>query len=1048
MEDKIGKYNLEQEINDSFLSSVYIVTNGNDLDLKYILKKLKTKNLKNEDKNTAIELFNREKEALTQLNHPNIIKYVDSFEEDNQYCLITEYDSDLQTLDKLIDNFSETQKFEIILKILKGFIACHNKKVIHRDIKPSNILISQDGSKVKIIDFGISKIKDSITYKSTMTLRDFKSSPFASPEQKKMQMISEESDIYSLGILIHYVFTNKFLDTKALSTKDEIRNSSLLEQLKPIVTKATNFVREDRYSAVDVLYDAMQKAILKIEEQDQTLKLIYASYIPENLYNLEKIQGINNTYVEKFILDSLKDSKVIFMGNNQMPCLIGDDIKYRIKFLDNNEIVITNVWNLDNISHKHRGSVIGSKIEIFPQNWKYAHRNDSMYIEYLKEKLDNQYKQDQMKNSGKGSMSELLSVWDDYLTRKKYESYLKSNLGRYVEMTYNENSNFLDFKLDKRYDFEPKDKVQLISKNDKQQIVGEFYKYLENDKIRLIASKNFNKDNFHKKGQIGINNYMATRLTNRYSDAMRQLLERTSTNTFLFDILNNPTMANNDGQKFLIEKKYNRKILDSTMITIQEALSAEDIYLVQGPPGTGKTTLISEMISQIYKKHPNKRVLFVSPSHVAVDHALKDIRKNLRKVNADSENLIVRLGKEENISNGSEALQIDRHALKWSENVKKESLVQFEKELKSMSKYSEKEIEDIIDYLGDDTNKDREYVDELIKDDYSSEKKITSILKDWYIDLSQSEQFEQKIIENSFLVCSTCSGIASYDMFNNIEFEWVIIDEAARSTVPELLIPLVRGKKAILVGDHKQLPPIVNLDNSENVSKQVQKSLEESLFKNLYNGLNGKLKTTLDIQFRMNPVISKMINNLYYQNITIQDYFCNNEYLLSSLMKPVTWIDTGNSTDKYETKEDKSFKNYEEVNRIKIILEKIDAFLTENKRKMTVGIISGYEAQKNLLIDTLDINFQYLNIEIDNVDAFQGSEKDIIIYSVVRSNKSSNIGFLKDERRLNVSLSRAKEQLIIVGDSEVANYYPLENNPFTRLLKYIVDDPVNCKFEI
>ena len=123
---------------------------------------------------------------------------------------------------------------------------------------------------------------------------------------------------------------------------------------------------------------------------------------------------------------------------------------------------------------------------------------------------------------------------------------------------------------------------------------------------------------------------------------------------------------------------------------------------------------------------------------------------------------------------------------------------------------------------------------------------MVEILKDWYIDLAETDQFDNEIIKNAFLICSTCSGISSYDIFNSIGFDWVIIDEAARATVPELLIPLVRARKAVLVGDHKQLPPIVGVDNSEKIDREMKSSLEESLFKDLYKSLDGNLKTTLD----------------------------------------------------------------------------------------------------------------------------------------------------------------------------------------------------------
>ncbi|MDZ5757101.1 AAA domain-containing protein [Carnobacterium maltaromaticum] len=1049
MENEIGKYQIKEVIHEGQLSTVLVVEEKQNSIKKYALKKLKIDGLNDEDKKFILEIFRREKEALSQLNHPNVIKYVDSFEDENNYYLVTEYDENLVSLDKLDNSLSEKKKFEIILELLDGFSACHEKKIIHRDIKPSNILISNEGSEIKIIDFGISKIKDSITFKTTTTLRDFMSQPFASPEQKKKFHISEESDIYSLGLLIHYIFTKKILNTETLSTNEEIKNSTLPSLLKPIIIKATSTAREDRYSSVDVLINEIKNTMLKIDEQKRTLNLTYSNHVISDLYNLEKIQGTSEIFAKQYILDSLKEYKNIYMGNNEVVYIVGEDVKYRAKILNDGQIIITKVWNLDNLSQRSKGAIIGAKVEVYSQRWNYEYKNERIYLDYLREKIELQYKKDQAKKLSKDSMSKLLSVWDDYLKVKKQKAYLRTNLGRYIEYQFNENLNFLEFKLDGKYDFEEEDKIQLVSKNGKKLIVGEFYQYLDEDKIKVIASKNFNEENFNDKGSIGVNNYMASKLTIRYSEAMRQLLDRTSVNTFLLDILNNPTTASKSKDQFKITKKYNEKILDNTIEVIESALTANDLYLIQGPPGTGKTTLISEMIAQIYEKYPYKRVLFVSPSHVAVDHAMKSIRKNIKKVNKNADNFIVRLGKEEKISKDNEILQVDQHTIKWAKKVKRDSLRQLESYLSSLNKYSDKKIYEVKKYLNNDLDKDRRVIESLIVDEHSEERKLITILKDWYIDLSQVEQFEQKIIENSFLVCSTCSGISSYDLFDFANFDWVIIDEAARATVPELLIPLVRARKAILVGDHQQLPPIVNIDGSESVDKGTQQSLEDSLFKYLYKSLNQNLKTTLDIQFRMNPAIANMINHLYYREINITNYFEDKDYLLSQLMKPITWIDTNNSNNKYQTKENNSYKNYEEVNQIEIILDKINNFLEKKKRKMAVGVISGYEAQKNLLVEKLSSKvWNYLDIEINNVDAFQGSEKDIIIYSVVRSNKKSDLGFLKDERRLNVSLSRAKEQLIIVGDSDVSGYYPHEANPFTRLINYIAKNPVECRIEV
>ncbi|EBF5140784.1 serine/threonine protein kinase, partial [Listeria monocytogenes] len=149
------------------------------------------------------------------------------------------------------------------------------------------------------------------------------------------------------------------------------------------------------------------------------------------------------------------------------------------------------------------------------------------------------------------------------------------------------------------------------------------------------------------------------------------------------------------------------------------------------------------------------------------------------------------------------------------------------------------------------------------------------------------------------------------------------------------------------------------------------------------------------------------------------------EYILEDEYKPISWIDTNTSPDHNEISEGTSYKNYQEATKTIQFLDELNDSLSEHKRKKTVGIISGYEAQRILLDSEVNKHkWNYLDIVINNVDAFQGSEKDIIIYSIVRSNQDRDLGYLKDERRLNVSLSRAKEMLVIVGNTKVAEYTP------------------------
>mgnify|MGYP003479475638 FL=1 len=156
MNTEVGKYIVFNTISENQFSSVLVGRDRNNEDREFILKKMRTSGLTEEEKKISAELFTRERNALSQLNHSNIVKYIDSFEWENNLYLVTEYNPKFQPLDKICSSFSDEMKFEIILNILSGVSACHEKKIIHRDLKPSNILVSDDGLGVRIIDFGIS----------------------------------------------------------------------------------------------------------------------------------------------------------------------------------------------------------------------------------------------------------------------------------------------------------------------------------------------------------------------------------------------------------------------------------------------------------------------------------------------------------------------------------------------------------------------------------------------------------------------------------------------------------------------------------------------------------------------------------------------------------------------------------------------------------------------------------------------------------------------------------------------------------------------------
>lgn len=322
------------------------------------------------------------------------------------------------------------------------------------------------------------------------------------------------------------------------------------------------------------------------------------------------------------------------------------------------------------------------------------------------------------------------------------------------------------------------------------------------------------------------------------------------------------------------------------------------------------------------------------------------------------------------------------------------------------------------------------------------------------------------------------SAYLSTPLIGNKLFDVVIVDEAGASTVPQTLLALTLGKKFILVGDHYQLPPILQVtpDNSEIPLESIN-DMKISLFEGLFNRWPN-FTTILDTQYRMDEKIAELSNILVYNNVgklkTGTDTSFNylpkknqfpinpSELSLESqdelkkvLCKeyPLIWLNV-DGRHEWDTVQKsscgpRSAYNIEEVN----VVEGIYRFMKEalpDLKNENVGIITPYRKQVEKLNKLL--GDEILNgLEISTVDSFQGKEKDIIIFSTVyapkglQKRKKDAPNVFKDKRRFNVAFTRAKYKLIIVGDVELVRR---DVQYFLEAFKYIRDaygDPNNSK---
>ena len=432
-----------------------------------------------------------------------------------------------------------------------------------------------------------------------------------------------------------------------------------------------------------------------------------------------------------------------------------------------------------------------------------------------------------------------------------------------------------------------------------------------------------------------------------------------------------------------------------------KAASLENSILsIQGPPGTGKTSVIVEIIQQEIRRNKKSNILISSQSNLAVDNILEKIVE-LKSIS------VVRLGREENCTD-----KIKPHLKE-----RKISRLKFKANTKRY-------IFNILSFL-------------ITVPFFILSRKIKPkkrpILGDFRL-LKESVQ----------VVAATCIGcndnfIQYLTKKNQLPFDLLIIDEAGKCTPMESLVPLQYSRKAIFVGDHKQLPPIVTNEvrsawlKNNNAHRKTRCPGEISLFEILMNSLPKENKVILNKQFRMHPQIGDFISKVFYQNENLTNGVSKEERSLPIKGYPESI--SFHSTSKFKTKSrecfDTNLLSYFSPAEISLCMEqlKIIDISTDKRNPPTIGIVSLYKAQVDRLTHEIQmVKFQNLpkikQTDIATLDSFQGREKDIIILSLARSPQAIDnfdaklYKFFLDVRRLNVALSRARKRLFIIGDLE------------------------------
>lgn len=302
-----------------------------------------------------------------------------------------------------------------------------------------------------------------------------------------------------------------------------------------------------------------------------------------------------------------------------------------------------------------------------------------------------------------------------------------------------------------------------------------------------------------------------------------------------------------------------------------------------------------------------------------------------------------------------------------------------------------------------------------------------ALLSEWHQDVSgATDQLYPELIRYADVIAATCVGSASRSELSNLDFELAIVDEAGQIGTADVLIPLVRARRAVLVGDHQQLPPFLDSEVAtwgEGIGDpQVARLLSQSALETLVGRLPEANVVPLTEQRRMPGVIADFISAQFYGGqLTTKVERHHRDELFAS---PFTFVDTARLPEARRRERaahelDRGQSGCHNPAEARLLARLAAHY---HRRGQEWAVIVPYRAQVMAITELLAGmigNRDTLRLNVGTVDSFQGGERDVILYGFTRSNPNGHIGFLRELRRANVAFTRAKQQLVLVGDLDL-----------------------------
>lgn len=880
-----------------------------------------------------------------------------------------------------LKNFNTEGRFKIWLELVETLYEVHGLFFCHGNLQPSNIYLlpgdQTEPTKFNFPSFLIWRFQQ-------VFLLDLDKSVYMSRLARARTYRTQQDDNYALGVILYCML---FPGREIPENEEALR-------------KYENAIDPDLFSIL---------CALLLEGQDTPLSVIGEMgkrYLMGQIDNVTLSIGWDNDvlqYCDQDILHSRTEEKFLQDVGKESFLYTRFDEKISKKLLHvigrqfdwafliaakqaSADLLMVNTMELSPFERERKKE----RAKSFYGSWSFngQKKNDlSLILETVKSTTA----KERNKYDKKIKTREIFDRWEDVLrlqigkldvdeTRFAYQNWKVIDEGTRIKVQ-------LENQIVRVLPFEVGDEI-VFANNVKELNVGS-YLYQEGDSIYIEPSRDINFTALPEDGVICANLVRERMQVSRQRKVLQMFRYGKGVNKKILSSLLEPENAT--ATPITLHNTF-QPLNDDQIEALKAVLGTDSIYVLQGPPGTGKTTWITELILQIYKQNKNARILLASQSNVAIDHALSKVLE-IYELEQDRLEVpvVVRIGNEK-IGVSLSHWTLDQCLGRWVKHVEDEMSTK---------------IWSIIDKVSDANRYDR----------------LMNIFEDWKKKVNQSNEMRPLFLSRSpILVGATCMG--SFPFVNwEQTFDWVIVDESGRATPPEILIPTVPGRKVVYVGDHKQLPPVIDKLMEEGAHSIADRAaLQVSLFEDLFLKLSDAAKYTLKTQYRMHEAIADLITKLFYKDTPLK-HGCRKEDRESGLpsWKPLTWVVTDDHRDAQEKQHGTSYYNRAEVLIIQNLMLHLDQGCAETDQNKTVAVITGYMPQRNKLREALHaVALNRLSVEIDTVDAFQGKEADIVIYSLVRNNIKKNVGFLRDERRMNVMLSRAREMVIVVGSKTMA----------------------------